>query len=285
MVGINVLWNTYLVGLQQLGSANPNFSCAINLNTAGPNSVSQTWNIQSVYIDNEGVDFPVYVYFPDTGFAVSCPANSAGWYQIFTNARQALICGVGITNSAIAAGQQTNVFFTDVPMVPSLDQEIQSSVALFKASSVINSNGATIAQPNFGAPALGDQLRMAFIQISTNGPVPVFPDITTGFIYISAVRVDASNLASGGSGASGATVNISVTTLLGNQTLNIAMVLPQTGLGTPPPGVSNLFYMNGMNWKIPASPVNGLFLFMTVALGAPASGNIAATFNFTTNPT
>lgn len=155
MVGATIPWALYTVAGAPLGNANPNFAVAFNLNTAGPNTVSGSWDIQSVYIDNEGVDFPVYVYFEDTFFTVSCPANSAGWYQVFTSGRQALITAIGITDAAIAAAQMTRVFFTDTYMSPSLDQEIVTATALWLAS-------PTLARVNlnsvgFGVPSLGDQ--------------------------------------------------------------------------------------------------------------------------------
>jgi len=148
LVVIDLLWALYL-------NAAGNFVVTTNLNVAGPNTVPGTWTIQSVYIDNEGVDFPCYIYFPDTQFTVSCPANSAGWYEVYTNSRAALIAGIGITLNALAQAQRTRLFFTDVPMVPSLDQEIQSALALNLASPNLprfNINGA-----NYNAPALGDQ--------------------------------------------------------------------------------------------------------------------------------
>ncbi|HEX3000474.1 MAG TPA: hypothetical protein VHR86_09600, partial [Armatimonadota bacterium] len=155
LVAVDVVWSTYRANGGALGSANPNFCVTTNLNTAGPNTVSGTWTIQSVYIDNEGVDFPVYVYFPDSLFAISCPANAAGWYEVYTNARQTLICGVGISDSAIAAAQRTRLFFTDAIMVPSLDEERPSSVPLYLGSPLIQRTNSLL--PGFGPPALGDQ--------------------------------------------------------------------------------------------------------------------------------
>lgn len=138
MVGYSIIWATYKVGIQSLGSKVPNFTVNTNLNAAGPNSVSQGWTIESVYIDNEGVNFPVYVFFPSTGFAVSCPPNSSGWFQVFTIDRLALITAIGIPDIDIANLVQTNVFFTDAFMVPYLDQEQQTAVQFGLSSPLIS---------------------------------------------------------------------------------------------------------------------------------------------------
>lgn len=198
LVGINIQWALYRVGLQPLGNLNPNFAVQFNLNTAGPNSVSANWTVQSVYIDNEAVNFPVYVYFPDTQFAVSCPANSAGWYQVFTNARQALVCGLGITSLDVANAVQTNVFFTDALMVPSLDQEIAASLSYFIASQSIQRGGG-VANQNYGPPALGDQLG-GTLQVATPGAPNValaqFGPFPGKFIYFTQIQVVATQLVS-----------------------------------------------------------------------------------------
>jgi len=137
-------WSNYSIGGAPLGLANPNFSVLVNLNAAGPNTVSQTWQVISVYIDNEAVNFPVYLYFPDTQFSLSCPANSSGWFRVFTLGRQAYVTGLGISNQDIANNAVTNVFFTDAFSVPYLDQENPTAVDMRLASpsfSLPGSNG------------------------------------------------------------------------------------------------------------------------------------------------
>lgn len=193
MVQLDILWAAYLANGQALGNANPQFNVVANLNAAGPNSVSQSWTIQSVYIDNEDVDFPVYVYFTDTQFAVSCPANSAGWYQVFTAARQAFVVGIGISDSSIAAGQRTKVFFTDVAMVPSLDQEVQSALALWLGSSTIQRENALLS--GVGTPALGDQL--FGLSTSFNNaviPIPVLGGNPGQTLYITQYQLSTAGL-------------------------------------------------------------------------------------------
>lgn len=141
MVLASILWPNYRVGTQPLGQNNPNFTININLNNASASTVSQFWMIQSVYIDNENCNFPVYVYFPDTQFTVSCPPNSSGWYQVFTIARNVLVTALGISDFDIQRGAKTGVFFTDAEMVPYLDQEEQTAVNMQLASPVISIGG------------------------------------------------------------------------------------------------------------------------------------------------
>lgn len=142
MVGSTIVWPLYTANGATLGNNNPNYVVNFELQGVGPNIVSQQWIIQSVYIDNENVGFPVYVFFPDTFFAVSCPPNSSGWYQVFTNGRSPRVCALGITDADIAASATTGVFFTDALMVPYLDQEIASSVDLRRASPTIALSGS-----------------------------------------------------------------------------------------------------------------------------------------------
>lgn len=192
MVAAEVIWNLYTANGGALGAANPNFNVIFDLNIAGPNSVGTTWIIQSVYIDNEGVDFPVYVYFTDTQFTVSCPANSAGWYQVFTNARKAFVCGIGITDNAIANAQRTRVFFTDSGMVPSLDQEAPSAVSLWLGSTSIQRTNQLL--PGFGPPALGDQTATDLSDFSSLNPTGVstlLPAQPSGFYYLTMIELTA----------------------------------------------------------------------------------------------
>lgn len=189
-VALDIVWASYAANGQALGAANPNYSVLFSLNTAGPNTVSGTWTVQSVYIDNEGVDFSVYIYFSDTKQAVSCPANSAGWYPVLTNQRQGLISGVGIPTKSITGNQLTRIFFTDVFMVPSLDQEIQSTVDLWLASSNI-SKGTGIVNTNYGAPALGDQTVNYLDDMSTPFSRTILGSPSAaGFVYITGITVN-----------------------------------------------------------------------------------------------
>jgi hypothetical protein len=142
MVPLSVVWGSYAVNGVPIGVNNPNLAVSFNLNTAGPTSVSGTWTVQSVYIDNEAVNFSVYVYFTDTQFAISCPANSAGWYSVYTNQRSGLVVGLNIDSDVIVNAETTNVFFTDAFMVPSLDQEEPFSVDFGIVSPFISFGGS-----------------------------------------------------------------------------------------------------------------------------------------------
>lgn len=149
VVTVDIPWFTYL-------SIQPgNFAVTCNMQASGPNALPSPWLMQSVYIDNEGVDFPVYVYFPDTQHTVSCPPNAAGWYEVFTSGLIAIVAGMGITNNSLQTQERTRLFFTDVPMVPFLDQEQQSAVALELASP--NFPRFSFNSVGYGTPALGDQ--------------------------------------------------------------------------------------------------------------------------------
>lgn len=202
MVALDLLWPLYQVNNIALGAANPNFVVNFNGTGLGTSAVPNGWFIQSVYIDNEDVDFPVYIYFTDTQFTVSCPANSAGWYQVFTNGRQALIAGIGISDSAISAAQRTRVFFTDAVMTPALDQELPSALALWVGSNVISRPG-TPPQPGYGIPALGDQYLNANIALLPGTaqvnlpPLGPFPGL---FIYLTQIQVFQWNLLNAATG-------------------------------------------------------------------------------------
>jgi len=142
LIVASIEWALYTANGQSLGNSNPNFVVNMDLNGVGPSVVAQQWAIQSVYIDNENVDFPVYVYFPDTFFAVSCPPNSTGWYQVFTNSRSPRIAGLGISDNDISGAAKTNISFTDALMVPYLDQEIASAVELGLSSPITSLSGS-----------------------------------------------------------------------------------------------------------------------------------------------
>lgn len=173
------------------------FSVTTSLQAAGPNLVPAQWQPQSVYIDNEGVDFPVYVSFQDTQFVVSCPANSAGWYAIYTNGRQALISGIGIVANSLTTNQLTRLFFTDVPMTPYLDQEVQSAVSLWLASNAFPR--FSINNANYNAPALGDQPTSATLNCAGPGTAVIaLSAVGPGvFYYLTALSANVVRIGAG----------------------------------------------------------------------------------------
>lgn len=141
MVEALVKWFTYTVAGQPLGTANPQLNVTVDLNSAASQTVNVNWVIRSVYIDNEGVNFPVYVFFPTTKFAISCPPNSSGWYQVFAADRRVWIIAEGIADVDIANQVVTNVFFTDAVVASYLDQEAPTAVSSKLNSPVISIGG------------------------------------------------------------------------------------------------------------------------------------------------
>jgi hypothetical protein len=141
-----VKWATYNVGGTSLGNSIPNFSVVTDVSAAA-NLAPQDWQILSVYVDNEGVNFPVYIRFPDSNYTISCPPNSSGWFPAYTGARSCTITGIGITNQDIANLAQTSVYFTDDYKVPYLDPEQATAVDFGLASQTIQfgSGGSSIS--------------------------------------------------------------------------------------------------------------------------------------------
>jgi len=270
MVALNILWATYLFAGAPAGTANPNVTVNAGVNVAGPNVVSAQWTIESCYIDNEGVDFPVYIYFPSTGFTVSCPPNAAGWYQVFTNDRSVLISAVGVSDSAMLQNQQTRIFFTDVTMTPSLDQELQGEIIYGLASPAI-AQGNFLPTSGIGVPALGDQI----IGVNTSyGAAPIsFPQFSNKpnqFVYFTQLQVYCSNIA---------TVHTGVI----NFTSSIANIFSiNTNIGVASQVVDGIIFDMRGNFKFDAS-LN--YSFEAHALsGSTPIGFVRLTVAYTLNP-
>lgn len=239
MVTLDILWATYQANGQTLGPANPIFAVSFNLNTAGPNTVAAQWYVQSVYVDNEGVDFPVFVYFLDTQFTISCPANAAGWYQVFTNGRQGLITGEGIDAAAISTGQRTRIFFTDVLMVPYLDQEYPNAIALWKSSP----QNEFMLNAAYDTPALGDLVNSVELNIAAAGQVLSFtPSIYTYLILTSLYWSISSYSYSGG--------NANCTISLYNVTTNATPFSVNVGFTSTQKQNDTIMQMSGLNLKL-----------------------------------
>lgn len=144
--------------------------------------------IKSIYVDNLGNDVPVYVYFPDTQSTVVAKPNSEGWYPVFTNEKRFFVIGEGFFTGDIG---QTLIVAANVYIPPSVNNEIDTAVALWKASPQIT-RGTSIYSNNLGTPALGDQffssglLNFAGVgatQNMWNTPQP------SGFIYVTMLNV------------------------------------------------------------------------------------------------
>lgn len=159
-------------------SATPNINVLINLETA---LISQKLDaIRSVYIDNMGSDVPIYVNCPDTSYAVVAKPNSAGWYPIYTNQMKLEIVGLGFIDNDIPV---TRVLVTNLTIDPSIDDELTSAVALWRASRTI-SRGNTIYNSDLGIPALGDQTVQPSVALGSLNTTLIFPVQTSGFWYI-----------------------------------------------------------------------------------------------------
>lgn len=190
-VAADILWSAYLANGSPLGTAHPNYTVAVNLNAAGPNSVSQSWNIQSVYVDNLAVNFPVDLYFTDTQFALAVPANSCGWYQVFTQARHVLITALGMSDFTVISAR-TKVFFTDVEMTPYNDEELPTVLALGISSPSVQLGAPTGTRLGINAAALGDQFQQVLQPLTAGSPAQAMPRMGPfpgQIIYITQVQI------------------------------------------------------------------------------------------------
>lgn len=162
-------------------SAKPNVNVLTDM-TQAPR-LKDSWKIRSVYIDNLNSNVPIYVFFPDSGFAVVAPPNSTDWYPAFTNGRTAWIIGEGFATGAIPS---TLIYFSDALMIPYSISEFDQSAPLYRASSLIT-RGSTIYNTNFGIPALGDQNTSGTVAANLLGGVAAVNfsvPPTSGFWYI-----------------------------------------------------------------------------------------------------
>lgn len=69
--------------------------------------------LRSIYIDNTFSDLDVYAYFPDTQFAVICPANSTVMSPVWTNGLKCILYASGFFNADIP---KTTYQFSNVPV-------------------------------------------------------------------------------------------------------------------------------------------------------------------------
>lgn len=125
----------------------------VNVSLVGNNVAARMGTVQSVFIDNLGSNASIYVRCMDTNYTVAAQPNSCGWYPIFTNLLTFQIVGMGFVTGSIPT---TLVMFSNLRIIPSVDLELATSVALWLASSSI-SRGTGIQNTNYGTPALGDQ--------------------------------------------------------------------------------------------------------------------------------
>jgi hypothetical protein len=106
LVAAVIDWSQY-----PAGSDNPQFVVQVLFSSNA--NVPNGFKPLSLYINNLGSQIPIYVYFPDTGYQVTAPANSEGWYTIIANAPVAWIGGLNFQDNSLPI---TTIMFTDLLM-------------------------------------------------------------------------------------------------------------------------------------------------------------------------
>lgn len=235
--------------------------------------------IRSIYIDNLGSDTPIYCYFPDTQYSVAAQPNSAGWFKVYSNELIMWVIGLGFLTGDVPS---TYILATNLSVENATDIEIQSSIALWKASAII-SRGNTIYNTNLGVPALGDQAYQSVLNISNgvfrdhlwNTPYP------SGFIYITQLSMLLHSM--------GATPGLVGTMTLVLESTGISGILYQASIAVTGPAAGTVIsapaYLlgpfNSMNLKLDATQEWRLRAF-DITNGFFAGQNFIS--NFTTNP-
>ena len=163
----------------------PNVNVLVSWDNAACRAMDQ---VRSIYIDNLGSSNPVYVYFPDTGYSVAAKANSEGWYPAFTNARQCWVIGEGFLTGSIPT---TAIILSNVVLPPSVNVEIDQTIALWKASPVIT-RGTSIYNKAYGTPALGDQASQSSLDMTVlNKTINLFNGpYSSGFITMTGLTIN-----------------------------------------------------------------------------------------------
>ncbi len=247
----------------------PNLVVKVDMGTS---LVAQKINtLRSVYIDNTGSDVPIYVIFPDTGCVVVCQPNCTIWAPCYTGGMIALVAGLGFFTGDIPS---TAITFTNLIVPPATNIEIQTAVALWKASNTIT-RGTTIYNTNTGVPSLGDQFTTQNLNMNAAGTQTVF-NLGTGFIYLKNVSVTLTQVLAAGAGGSNINLFFESTGVSGvffqynilmaaNATVAIATLINQVG-----------------DFKLDGSQLWRLRIAL-VAAGF-STGVYTANFSFTTNP-
>lgn len=92
----------------------------VDLNTLG--AAQSLDYLRSIYIDNTFSATPVYAYFPDTGFTVTCPPFSVVLSPVWTNGKICKLFATGFADGAIPTTTYifSNMHINALAMVPSL---------------------------------------------------------------------------------------------------------------------------------------------------------------------
>lgn len=117
----------------------------INVNLLGDAVQTPLDKIRSVYIDNTDGYTTVYVYFPDTQFAVVCPPHSVTMQPVMTNGQQAQIYSAGFFFSLLPI--VTVHFSNAVVSAYSIEQPLATVNAMFIGAVT----GATVPGSSFTA--------------------------------------------------------------------------------------------------------------------------------------
>lgn len=155
---IDLNWNTYWQA-----AGNPT-SIGVNVDLTNQGATNPLDLIRSCYIDNTNSSCPIYVQFPDTGFVVTAPPQSAVYMPVMTAQMR---CNIYATNLTAGFIPTTTVFLSNVMVPPYVDPALNQSYPQWLGSPLITRSN--LLTPGFGPPVLGDQLQSVPISIAGNG--------------------------------------------------------------------------------------------------------------------
>lgn len=251
---------------------------AVNVNLANQTVAAKLKQIRTIYIDNMGSDTPIYAYFPDTNYRVVAQPNSAGWFKVYTNGLQLHIIGIGFNQGALPT---TYILVTNANVENAVDIELQQSLGLQKASSIIT-RGGSIYSTDFGIPALGDQPQQFGTFVSADGVV--FNNFWTsplasGFIYLSNLELSLAHLEANNATQGSITVVIESTGISG-LLYSFPFLFVGKGFGVAPVNIG-LVNSSGMNVKLDGTQT---WRVRAENMLNATSGLILLNSTFTTNP-
>lgn len=232
LVPLSFIWSSY--GVSQ---ANPNAAASVDLSSFGLQKFSA---VRGCYIDNTGSDGSIFVYFPDTGFAITCAPFSTAWSPVLTNGVACTVAGKGF---GTADGSTTKVFLLNVPVNPDESAEINYVYPQWRASPTL-SRGINIYSSGFASPAIGDQWQ-EFTLTGINGTAS---QALFGSPYLQGGTLTVTDLdiSYGGSAAGAAALST-----LKIQSNGVSGVLIEKNFG------ANGFTANGFSGPV-AGPISGL---------------------------
>jgi hypothetical protein len=152
---------------------------SIWFNTNGRVVAAQFSQIVSIYVDNINCGANVQIIFPDTQFQLDVPANTAGWYEVNTNALNFFI-----TNLNPVAGDNTNIQVCNFLVMPfTISQIVFNSAAI--AAGAPTTNGTTVLLASGTGIITGGQVSIS------NNSAPLEIEISDGSSVKFAVSVGA----------------------------------------------------------------------------------------------